>query len=277
MLITPSTPNVNVAKPVLKWPGGKRQLLPDLIRFVPSTYRAYFEPFFGGGALFFRLAPTTAVLNDLNADLINCYRQIRDRPLDVIAALRTLPNDEHTYYRVRSWEPSNDVEEAARLYYLALLSFNGIYRVNLDGAFNVPYGHKAHIDPSSPNPILAASSALQASELRHGDFAAAVASAGEGDLVYLDPPYTVAHNNNGFIKYNARIFSWNDQRRLATLATELKGRGCTVIVSNADHRSIQELYAGFQMAQVTRTSRIAANASGRRPVTECIFWSEAPR
>ena len=137
----------------------------------------------------------------------------------------------------------------------------------------MPYGYKCHLRPCDRPRIRAASQALQHAQLRCGDFETAVVDAEKRDLVYLDPPYTVAHGNNGFLKYNAKIFSWDDQIRLASLADRLTTRGCKVIISNADHPSILRLYRGFRMLRITRPSRIAASVQFRQSITECLFYS----
>lgn len=258
--------------PVLKWPGGKRAILGSIKKLLPSEFRRYYEPFLGGGALFFCISPKTAVLADKNAELIECYEVIRDDPEGLIEELHGMQNSEHDYYRVRSAVPESPRGRAARFVYLVTLSFNGIYRVNLKGDFNVPYGYKTRLNPCDEVRIRAASLALSRSKLVSSDFEQAVSGARRGDLVYLDPPYTVAHAHNGFLKYNDKIFSWDDQIRLARVARHLDNRGCHVIVSNADHESLRELYAGFHVMDVMRPSRIAASGEHRRQVTECLFY-----
>jgi DNA adenine methylase len=261
------------APPLLKWPGGKRWLARFLAYSFPKNAKRYYEPFLGGAAVFFAYKPDRAVLSDSNADLVNCYLQIRDNPEAVLRALRKLGNSETEYYRVRSQNPSRPIERAARLLYLTTLSFNGIFRQNLNGEFNVPYGKKTHLDPAERTRIMAASRALQDSRIIWADFEKATASAKKGDLIYFDPPYTVAHGNNGFVKYNAKIFSWDDQIRLAGTAEKLSDRGCYVFISNADHPSIRSLYKRFQMEVLQRHSRIAATSSFRKAITECLFFN----
>jgi DNA adenine methylase len=260
-------------QPLLKWPGGKRRLVDSILPFIPTSFNRYFEPFLGGAALFFALRPTTAHLSDKNTELIQTYMDIRDRPDEVISALRRLKNSEKDYYNIRSSKPTTDPARAARMIYLITLSFNGIYRVNLRGNFNVPYGHKTHVVPCDEERLRSASTLLKNATLHDTDFEKAVSSATSGDLVYLDPPYTVAHSNNGFVKYNAKIFSWEDQIRLAKVAKRLVGSGCTVLVSNADHLSIRNLYADFEIATLERNSVIAASSSFRSKITECLFHS----
>jgi DNA adenine methylase len=224
--------------------------------------------------MFFALQPRTAVLSDTNPDLINCYIQVRNRPDEVIAHLSKLKNTEQDYYKIRDKVPEDRVARASRLIYLAALSFNGIYRLNSSGTFNVPYGYRTHLQPCNSVRIKATSQSLSLAKLCCRDFELSVASAKEGDLIYVDPPYTVAHGNNGFLKYNAKIFSWNDQIRLATLVKDLSRRGCYIVISNADHPSIHELYKGFKLEKVERSSIIAASADNRRRTTECIFYNE---
>jgi len=263
-----------IGTPLLKWPGGKRSLLNEIIPLLPKTFGRYYEPFVGGGALFFALRPRVAVLSDNNSDLINCYIQVRDRPDQVISLLTKLKNTEQDYYKIRDRIPTQDVAKAARFIYLTTLSFNGIYRLNLRGEFNVPYGYKKHLKPCDPTKIQEASRTLSTTELLCADFEVSVASAKKGDLIYLDPPYTVAHGNNGFIKYNSKIFSWGDQERLSSLAKDLVNRGCRVIVSNADHPSILKLYNDFTLRRIKRSSVIAASPDFRRQITECIFYNK---
>ncbi len=256
---------------LLKWPGGKRALLKDILPFVPSLFNRYYEPFLGGGSLFFALHPSQAVLADSNAELINCYTQVRDFPEEVITQLLKMKNTKEDYYAIRESTPTDDISRAARLIYLMTLSFNGIHRVNAQGHFNVPYSYDENAQHCNADKIRAVSAALSSAKLLNSDFEEAVSDAREGDFIYFDPPYTVAHGNNGFLKYNAHIFSWKDQIRLATVACDLADRGCYVLVSNADHYSIRELYSNFNVQVITRSSAIAASVQYRRKITECLF------
>lgn len=257
--------------PLLKWPGGKRRLIAEIERHVPQSYGRYFEPFCGGAALFFFLEPKSATISDSNSDLIECYDAICEHPNEVIEVLSGLPNTKQKYYEVRSWRANTEIERAARLIYLCRLSFNGIYRVNLSGVFNVPYGYKTHLSSCDTNQILMASKVLTGTTLLHGDFERSISSAAPGDLIYFDPPYTVAHSQNGFIKYNSKIFSWSDQERLANVAETLRQNGCHVLVSNASHESIRSLYGGFSEVLIERQSVIAAAKNARKLVEESLF------
>lgn len=265
-----STEAVRPAPP-FRWPGGKRRLIEQIVSHCPRTFGHYFEPFLGSGALFFRLAPGSATLSDHNGDLVNFYVVLRDDPEALSRLLRSLATDEHTYYRVRRLNPVDSVARAARFLYLTTLAFNGIYRVNLQGRFNTPYGKRRYKDLGEPENLLALSRLLAGIDLRNCDFEAAVATATRGDLVYLDPPYTVAHQNNGFVRYNEKIFSFDDQRRLADTAEDLRKRGCTVLVSNAHHASVQTLYRTFKAVKISRASSMAAEPAMRRVVDEFLF------
>jgi DNA adenine methylase len=220
--------------PFLKWPGGKRYLADRIVKHFPATHGRYFEPFVGSAALFFAHRPADSVLADKNAELIACYEQVRDNCEAVIRRLRKLRNSSEDYYRIRDHEPIDAAWRAARFVYLVKLAFNGIYRVNTTtGKFNVPYGDHEGRVVFEPENLRRASRLLKGSKLVAADFEVALADAGNGDLVYLDPPYTVAHNSNGFLRYNMKLFSWEDQVRLANCAQGLADRGCHVVVSNA--------------------------------------------
>ena len=257
--------------PLLKWPGGKRRLLTTILEHFPERHGRYFEPLCGGAALFFSLEEHHATLNDVNPDLIECYQAVAQNPENVIDILSNLANTEEAYYRVRSWNVKNSAEKSAKMIYLCRLSFNGIYRVNLRGEYNVPYGRKTHISSCDADLIRSASRLLNTANLMHGSFRQALETVEAGDLVYFDPPYTVAHSHNGFIKYNQTLFSWRDQQRLASLAEELRQNGCFVLVSNAEHQTIRDLYPSFDTVEITRHSVIAASGTARKQVTELLF------
>ena len=259
--------------PFLKWPGGKRYLVSYLLDAAPDTFNRYFEPFLGGGALFLALQPRLAYLSDANPRLVECYSAIRDDVDGVIRALRRLPNSEADYYRIRDSCPTSRASRAARLIYLSALSFNGIYRENRSGQFNVPYGGRHHRSVLASVDLYSVSACLQRAHLNAGDFEIGVAKAREGDLVYLDPPYTTAHASNGFIRYNAKLFTWEDQLRLAAVAESLARRGCHVLITNAYHPSIKRLYPAFMRYRIQRSSRVAASSRFRTAIYEYIITS----
>jgi DNA adenine methylase len=256
--------------PLFRWAGGKRRLLSQILPLLPKAFNHYYEPFCGGAALFFELRPPNATLGEKNEELINCYQQVKAHPEEVITTLQKLKSTEIDYYKIRATVPKNFVARAARLIFLMALSFNGIYRVNSDGKFNVPYGSKSK-KKFDYERIRNVSKALANVELVHGDFETTVKGAQKGDLVYFDPPYTVAHDNNGFIQYNEKIFSWADQIKLAKLAKQLAERGCNVIISNAAHTSIGEIYSAFKTQIVVRYSGIGGLPKTRKHIAEFVF------
>lgn len=257
--------------PLLRWPGGKRLLLGSLRPLVPSQFLRYFEPFVGGGAVFFALRPANALLSDTNSELLDCYEAVRDHPRALLNRLSALDNTEETYYAMRESVPSSALARAVRVIYLTRLSFNGIFRVNREGRFNVPIGRRERDPVSAARQLLSASKALKGISLLCADFEIALSTAARGDFVFLDPPYTVAHANNGFRKYNARIFSWEDQERLANCMKRLDGLGCQLLMTNARHGSIASLYRYFTKVRLSRMSCIAALPEYRRRVQELII------
>jgi DNA adenine methylase len=264
-----------VAEPFLKWAGGKRLLIDEIARVVAFDHHArrYYEPFLGGGALFFAVMPPRAVLSDINSSLIDAFVAVRDSPEAVIQTLELLRHTRRDYYAVRSWRPRRADERAARFIYLNKTCFNGLYRENLRGDFNVPYGrHERSLVICDEDQIRDASDALAGADLLVCDFESAVGSASDQDVVYFDPPYTTAHSNNGFIEYNAKVFSWSDQERLAGVAMKLAKRGVHVVVSNADHTSIRRLYPKpFRARRIERWSTMAAKKKKRLPIHELVI------
>lgn len=258
--------------PLFKWTGGKRWLVDHVEPTLPRFAR-YHEPFVGGGALFFGLKPRCATLADTNGELISAYIQIRDNPLGVSRILRTMDIGREAYTAIRRWRPRSEVRRAARFVYLNRTAFNGIYRVNRNGIFNVPFGCKPSTALPDFDTLRAASVALKGVRLYQRDFARSIGFAKRRDLVYVDPPYVTHHNNNGFQRYNEVIFSWEDQKRLALCCSLAAKRGVFVLVSNAAHNEVLALYDGFRRDLVSRQSAISAKPSGRTSVKECILRS----
>lgn len=260
------------AKPFLKWAGGKRALLPELKKRIPKTYNTYYEPFVGGGALFFSELPKSAVLSDKNKELINCYKQIKMAPYDIIEVLQNMKYNKKTYYKIRKQNPTDPVEKAARFIYLNRCCWNGLWRVNRKGEFNVPFGRYEHknsiIDDDT---ILKASIALQDAKIINVDFATACKDTEDGDFVYFDPPYTVYHGNNGFLAYNEKIFSWENQIELSLLVKKLVDKNVNVLISNAHHKDIIDLYSQYTIIPVSRTSTISGKIESRGKVSELLI------
>ena len=260
--------------PFLKWPGGKRWLAPTLLTTIRrSEFRTYYEPFLGGAALFFALKPGHSVLSDINHDLINTYRQVKHHPSDLIRRLQTIPVNKRTYDSQRKHLPHRALDRAVRFLYLNRTAFGGMYRLNQTGKFNVPFGGGER----TPAPLWKsgllrkASRALRSSKLEVCDFEVVINQAESGDLVYCDPTYTVAHNNNGFIRYNEKNFSWTDQNRLARCCHEAASRGATVIVSNAFHLDILRLFDPPRHFIVSRHSRLCPRVEYRSVTKEYVF------
>ncbi|WP_205325002.1 Dam family site-specific DNA-(adenine-N6)-methyltransferase [Glycomyces sp. YM15] len=261
-------------RPFLRWAGGKRWFVQHYAHLIPNGFDRYVEPFLGSGAVYFHLGPQRAILTDANCDLITAFRGIRARPVAVMRHL-TEHQRRHSaaYYRqIRASNPPLLSERAARIIYLNRTCFNGVYRVNLHGRFNVPMGDRSTIVYDTDD-FRSLARTLGDAELGVADFETTIDRTGYGDLVYADPPYTVRHNNNGFIKYNETLFSWDDQERLAKCLTRAAERGVKVLATNAAHDSVRELYAdhGFTLTEVSRFSPIAASARDRKQYTEIVI------
>lgn len=260
--------------PFIKWPGGKRWAAARIAALItPRLTGTYFEPFLGGGAVFFHTLPGKSVLADLNEELILTYRAVRDDPDGLIKLIRRHPTTAEDYYRIRKSRPARPATQAARFLYLNRTAFGGIYRVNLQGEFNVPYGGGERTAASlwETDALQLASRALRMARLKVSDFESIIDAAGDGDAVYCDPTYTVAHDNNGFVRYNERNFTWNDQERLANAAFRAARRGATVIVSNAHHESVKNLYRGAHFDILSRISSVSPHPEKRRQVEELLI------
>ncbi|MBL0215716.1 MAG: DNA adenine methylase [Myxococcales bacterium] len=270
------TPDV-VAHPVIKWVGGKTRLLPELLARLPEKFGHYFEPFAGGAALYFRIAPRRAVLSDSNADLIALYTAIQK---DVASVIRRLQHhrdahDERHYYATRErWNENHaswsNADRAATFIYLNKTCFNGLWRVNRSGDFNVPIGRYTDPPICVPDALRAAHTVLARTELRCGDYQAAVVDAGRGDFVYFDPPYDPVTPTANFTSYSAIGFGADDQRELAETARRLVARGCQVMLSNSDTPFIRSIYKGFTIDRVKCARAINSNAAKRGDVDEVI-------
>lgn len=232
-------------QPFVKWVGGKRALMGELRARVPSTFGAYFEPFVGGGALYFEFASqiAQATLVDSNLELALTYQVIRKEPRDLIARLRreAARHSEDHYYRVRERAPRDPIGTAVRFLYLNKTCFNGLYRVNKSGKFNAPLGRYANPAIVCEDNILACSAALQNAKVLHGDFEAIRPLVQRGDFVYFDPPYHPT-SDDSFTAYTANNFTEKDQVRLRDFAVELGRLGVRVMLSNSRTRLIEDLY-----------------------------------
>jgi len=264
------------AAPFLKWAGGKTSLLPELLRHVPAKgLRRYHEPFVGGGALFFAVAPRRAMLSDNNAELVHCYLQVRDNVYRVLACLARHVYEKEHYQSIRALEPLrlSPEERAARFIYLNKTCFNGLWRVNRSGRFNVPIGRYTNPRFHDPSVLLAASAALKGVEILHAGFEDALRRTSPGDFVYLDPPYDPVSPSSSFASYTADGFTWDDQKRLARACIALNRRGVRFLLSNSATDRIREIYAGFEQRLVHAPRFINSNAGARGRVEELLVFN----
>lgn len=272
------------AKPFLKWAGGKTRLVGTLSELLPETIQTYYEPFIGGGALFFHLAGQRrfqyAVLNDFNPEIVNCYRVIRDSPGALINHLKGFESTRKAFLEVRSEDPLSLSPErrAARTIYLNKTGFNGLYRLNQKGQFNVSWGkYESPKILDEPN-LHACSTALARSvTLLEGDFARAVRDAQAGDVVYLDPPYVPLTPTSDFRSYTKEGFTVDDQRRAALCFSALVERGVIVLLSNSDTPLVHELYEGFEKHVVRMRRNINSKGDSRGCVQELVVEGVPPR
>lgn len=265
------------AKPFLKWAGGKRWLAPAIAQLFLNREARYVEPFVGSGAVFFELAPKRAILADANSELMKTYQVVRDLPDQLVRVLAGWRPERRCFVEIRDRKVTTDVQRAARLIYLNRTAFNGLYRVNKNGEFNVPFGCRPGTTVCESDKIWICSKLLRPAVLRTGDFRLLFATIKPEDNVYIDPPYTVSHGNNGFRQYNEKLFSWEDQRALADHACALASKGGHVVVSNAMHKDILPLYPQrvFRRFQVVRQSSIAGQACHRGKQAELLLVSHA--
>lgn len=273
-------------RPFVKWAGGKRHLAPRLAEIAATLpFRRYSEPFLGGGAVFFWLAhrgllhDRPVVLADANPELMVTYAVVRDRVEELIADLRQRERSFKAgdrrayYYRVRQEQPADPVQRASRLLFLNKTCYNGLYRVNREGRFNVPYGDYANPRIVDPAILRAASAALQGVGLRTGDYRERLAGVEPGDLVYLDPPYHPLSATASFTGYTGDGFGPAEQRQLAAEFHRLAELGASVVLSNSDHPLIRELYTGYPRKVVRAPRAINCNGAGRGLVAELLITS----
>ncbi|HGR5714867.1 TPA: DNA adenine methylase [Streptococcus pneumoniae] len=267
-------------QPFTKWTGGKRQLLPVIRELIPKTYNRYFEPFVGGGALFFDLAPKDAVINDFNAELINCYQQIKDNPQELIEILKVHQeyNSKEYYLDLRSTDRDeridmmSEVQRAARILYMLRVNFNGLYRVNSKNQFNVPYGRYKNPKIVDEELISAISVYINNNqlEIKVGDFEKAIVDVRTGDFVYFDPPYIPLSETSAFTSYTHEGFSFADQVRLRDAFKRLSDTGAYVMLSNSSSALVEELYKDFNIHYVEATRTNGAKSSSRGKISEII-------
>ncbi len=267
-----------MADPILKWAGGKRQLLPQILATFPNDYgkRAYHEPFIGGGAVFFKIAPSSGSINDVEARLVNLYRVVRDKPEELIEMAKRYIHAEEEFYKLRERfnQPDlSDVEEASLLLYLNKTAFNGLYRVNSKGHFNVPFGRYKNPKIVPENRIRQASVLLKNVEIFNKDFTYIIDHSNEGDLVYFDPPYLPVSKTAHFTAYSSKGFNLDDQERLRDTCISLDEKGVLFVLSNSYIEPILELYQNveqFRIEIVKAKRAISSKASTRGAINEIL-------
>ncbi len=264
-------------RPFLRWAGSKRSLLAHFVDVLPTTFRQYHEPFLGSGSLFFLLQPERAILSDACGELVETFLAVRDKPGLVLRYISELKIDREVFYAVRANRSLGRYKRAAEFIYLNKACWNGLYRVNSNGHFNVPYGA-----PRSANVIdrlnlrrCAEVLSRPGVNIKQASFLETLSDVQDGDLVFLDPPYVTGHNNNGFVDYNETLFSWGDQVEAARAATAAASRGAHVIVTNAYHDDVLALYPGFSVKPLSRASTLASNSAKRRQVEEAVIWKRS--
>lgn len=276
---------VEVVSPLLKWAGGKRHIAETIGSFLPNDWRSgkYYEPFMGGGAMFLRLQPERACLSDLNPRLVGFYRFVKDSPTALLGSINRLYAEfesassgkkSEVFYDMRSrFNESNpqEIESASLLYALNKLCFNGLYRENSKGLFNVPFGNKKRFPPIDESGFLAVSKALSTAELATSDFSVAVETAAPGDVVYFDPPYVPISVTSSFTAYSSAGFGIDHQRRLAECMQALAHRGVRAICSNSDSVVTREVYSSLHFDVIEAPRMVSASSDGRKLVNELVI------
>lgn len=262
--------------PIVKWVGGKRQLMFELIKNLPKSYNRYFEPFIGGGALFFELQPENAYISDMNEELINLYSVVRDNVYKLIEDLGKHEVSKEYFLEIRNIDRTekyaelSNIERASRFIYLNRTCFNGMYRVNSQGQFNVPFGHYKNPRIIDENNLLNCSKLLKKTESKCADFSEILTKVRKGDFVYFDPPYVPLNETSSFTSYTKDGFDIDMQFKLREVCDELDSIGVKFMLSNSDTKLVNELYANYEIKKVFASRQINANADGRGKITEVL-------
>lgn len=259
--------------PILRWAGGKTWLVKHLAGKISiDQFSSYVEPFVGGAAILFSFRPETAWISDSNKCLIDTYKTLRKNPDKVICTLQAWDLSQDYYYQIRGLQPTDEYIAAARFIYLNHTSYNGLYRENREGQYNVPWGRRQSIDFDFDN-IRNVAYYLKSVHIRHLDFARSIDFIQERALVFLDPPYTITHNKNGFVAYNQKIFRLSDQYRLSTLVDKIKAKGAYYILTNAAHDEVKRIFRrdDDRMFVLSRASLIGGRNACRGQYEECLF------
>ena len=262
--------------PIVKWLGGKRQLIFELLSNMPESYNRYFEPFFGGGALFFELQPNNAYIGDINKELITLYWVVRDNVDELITDLKRHEFSKEYFINIRNvdrtqeYDGWSDVKKSSRFVYLNKTCFNGMYRVNSQGKFNVPFGDYKNPKIIDEYNLINCSKLLKKTEIRHADFSDVLHYAKKGDFVYFDPPYLPLNETSNFTSYTKDGFDIDMHFRLRDVCDDLDARGVKFLLSNSDTMLANELYKNYNVKKVFASRQINANADGRGKITEIL-------
>ena len=262
--------------PIVKWVGGKRQLMFELLKNMPKNYNRYFEPFIGGGALFFELQPENAYISDMNEELINLYQVVRDNVDELIVDLQKHDISKDYFMEIRNIDRTEEyknwsnIQKTSRFIYLNRTCFNGMYRVNSKGEFNVPFGHYKNPRILDENNLINCSNLLQRTEIKHADFSEILKKVKKGDFVYFDPPYVPLSETSSFTSYTKDGFDIDMQFKLRDVCDELDSMGVKFLLSNSDTKLVNELYENYNIKKVFASRQINANADGRGKITEVL-------
>ena len=268
---------INNPKPFLKWVGGKRQLVKELLALSPKEYNCYFEPFLGGGALYFALKPAKAFLSDINPELINAFQCVRDKLDQLILSLSKHRYDKEHFYAIRSLDRKSDfneissIEKASRLIFLNKTCYNGLYRLSKKGYFNAPFGRYKNPKILDTENLLACSRVLKNSELWIANYRNIIDKIKKNDFVYLDPPYVPISKTSNFTSYTKESFDLNDQYLLKEFCDTISKKGGFFMLSNSYSKSIIDLYNGYNIEKVLAKRMINSNASKRGDLQEVII------
>ena len=262
--------------PIVKWAGGKRKLIHEIKKNMPKSFNRYFEPFIGGGALFFNLQKQNSYISDINSELINLYSVIKDSTDALIKDLYNHENTKEYFLKMRvidrspSYECWSDIQKASRFIYLNRTCFNGLYRVNSQGQFNVPFSNYKNPRIIDENNLYNCSVLLKNTEIKNDDFSAILDYVSKGDFVYFDPPYVPLNVMSNFTAYTKEGFTIDMQLKLRTICDELNRRGVKFLLSNSNTQIVKELYINYTIRKVFASRAINSNGKGRGKITELL-------
>ena len=271
------SPQLYNPHPFLKWAGGKRQLIPQMKNYFPKSFNKYIEPFVGGGAIFFYMLPEKAILIDINEELINCFKVIKHKVEELIDLLKNHKNEKEYYYQIRNldrnpevYKKLSDAEKASRTIYLNRCCYNGLYRVNSKGQFNVPFGRYKNPNFCDEKNLEAVSSALKNVNVLRGSFEVCLDYAEKDDFIYFDPPYQPISQTSSFTSYTKENFGIESQRKLFSVFKSLDNRGCKLLLSNSYNNFILDLFNDYQIILLNAKRAINSNATKRGIIKEVL-------